>query len=167
MASLDLLFKAWDVAHWEFTLAFEGLSDEDLWKRPHPRLLSVGELAGHLAYWEAVGVTPAEAGGKVDLEHVSIKSPLVDNAFRYYTNSENSPASLPIGCAEVLQELKRVHEEAKAEMTKNNPDSADIIPGFKENTYGQVMEYRVFHVAYHTGQAYSVRHLLGHTTTDN
>jgi len=25
----------------------------------------------------------------------------------------------------------------------------------------------VFHVAYHTGQAYSVRHLLGHETEDN
>ena len=63
MANLDLLVKAWDTAHWEFTQVFEGLADEDVWRRPDPRILSVGELAGHIAYWEAVMFMPAVAGG--------------------------------------------------------------------------------------------------------
>lgn len=54
MDTMEAFLGAWDEAHWEFTLAFEGLSDEDLWKRAHPRLLSVGELAGHVAYWQSV-----------------------------------------------------------------------------------------------------------------
>jgi hypothetical protein len=52
MANLELLIKALDTAHWELGEAFKGLSDEDVWKRPHPRLLSVGELASHIAFWE-------------------------------------------------------------------------------------------------------------------
>ena len=167
MANLDLLVKAWDVAHWEFTQAFEGLSDEDLWKRPHPRLLSIGELAGHIAFWEAVMFTPPVPGGEIDLSQVSIKSPFVDPAFRYYTNSVEGHAVLALGCGDVLKEVKRVHEEAKAGVMKGEPDSGDRLPGFEKMTYGDLLEYRVFHVAYHTGQAYSVRHLLGHTTTDN
>ncbi len=34
-------------------------------------------------------------------------------------------------------------------------------------TWGNLVQYQVFHVAYHTGQIYSVRHLLGHETEDN
>ena len=49
-------FGPWDEAHREFAIACEGLADEDLWTRPEPRLLSVGELAGHIAYWQAVHV---------------------------------------------------------------------------------------------------------------
>lgn len=166
MANLDLLVKAWDSAHWEFSLVFEGLSDEDVWMRADPRLLSVGELAGHIAFWEAVGFLPAAAGGEVDVAKFAIKSPLVDRGFRYYTSSADQPVKLAISSAEVLSELKRIHEEAKIEFLKDSPDSDAPTPGGKM-TYGQVLEYRAFHVAYHCGQAYTVRHLLGHTTTDN
>lgn len=40
--------------YYEVTFAFDGLADENVWKRPTPGLLAVGELAGHVAYWEAV-----------------------------------------------------------------------------------------------------------------
>src|SRR2546421_9959560 len=129
MANLDLLIKAWDTACWEFSLVFEGLADEDVWKRPDPRLLSVGELAGHLAHWEAVGLTPPEPGGEVDMEKVSIKSPLVDSAFRYYTTSVEEPVTRPLGAGQVLKEFQRVHEEAKAVLTKGPPDSEDVLAG--------------------------------------
>lgn len=163
---MDVLAKAWDNAHWEFSLVFEGLGDADVWKRADPRLLSVGELAGHVAFWEAVGFLPAAAGGEVDVTKIAIKSPLIDRGFRYYTSSAAEPVELDLSAADVLNDLKRVHEEAKAEFFKDSPASGDPTPGSKM-TYGQVLEYRVFHVAYHCGQAYTVRHLLGHTTTDN
>ena len=35
---LKELFEDWDTAHWEFSLALEGLSDADLWRRAAPRL---------------------------------------------------------------------------------------------------------------------------------
>ena len=36
-AKIEALVNAWSTGPWELSLAFEGLSDEDLWKRPHPR----------------------------------------------------------------------------------------------------------------------------------
>lgn len=40
-----------DEGYYELKFAFEGLADEHVWTRPKPDLLSVGELAGHIAYW--------------------------------------------------------------------------------------------------------------------
>ena len=53
MADIETLIDAWDEAHREFAIALEGLDDKDLWVRPHPRLLSIGELAAHIAATEA------------------------------------------------------------------------------------------------------------------
>ncbi len=160
MAKLDLLIQAWDEGHREFAIALEGLSDEDLWTRPHPKLLSIGELAGHMMYWEALMV------GKDRLPGDVIEGILVDPAFNYYTEEIGQPVKLDIGVAELLTEVKRVHELAKKAMLDFDPASADALPG-EGWTWGYYLQYRVFHTAYHTGQAYSVRHLLGHTPTDN
>ena len=78
-------WQFWDSAHWEFSLAFEGLSDDDLWRRADPRLLSVGELAGHVALWEA--------------EYTDVESPLRDKRFGYYTNQVTEPVRLDLGVA--------------------------------------------------------------------
>jgi hypothetical protein len=163
MAKLDLLIKAWDEGHREFAIATEGLSDDDLWKRPHPKLLSVGELAGHLAYWQAQKATGhLPAGSPKKIEGI-----LVDPVFSYYTTEVSHPVELKIGVAEMLKELMRVHDEAKNVVLELDPNASDPIPGESRATWGFYLEYMSFHVAYHTGQAYSVRHLLGHETTDN
>ena len=49
-AYLDVL----EEGYYEVKEAFAGLANENVWKRPAEGLLSVGELAGHIAYWEAV-----------------------------------------------------------------------------------------------------------------
>ncbi len=163
MSTLNVLIEAWDEAHREFDIALAGLSDADLWQRAHPALLSVGELAGHIAYWQAVWIT---GGGdhKPDLDSMPVKSPLVNDAFRYYTTSVDHPFELKMGTVEVLAELNRVHEAAKASVAGLEKDAP--YPG-QWGTWGNVVQYQVFHVAYHTGQAYSVRHMLGHKTEDN
>lgn len=167
MAKLETLIKAWDEAVWEFTLVFEGLEDADVWRRPNPRLLSIGELAGHVAYWEAIrSVEPAPDPAE-DLSQVPIKSPLVDGAFRYYTDEVDKPVALNLSAAEVLAEFKRVHEESRAVVARVERDTDDAVEGAKGATWGQYVQYHGFHAAYHAGQAYSVRHLFGHTTTDN
>ena len=49
-----------------------------------------------------------------------------------------------------------------------SPDPATLIPNCQSGfTYGEALEYAVFHIAYHTGQMYSVRHLLGDEPPDN
>jgi len=37
----------------EAKFAFDNLADKDVWKRPADGILSIGELAGHVAFWEA------------------------------------------------------------------------------------------------------------------
>lgn len=151
---IEALLQAWDEGAWEFTLVFEGLSDEDLWKRAHPSLLSVGELAGHVAY------------GAAQMIESGFDSPLVDKAFDYYPRQVASPVKREMTVESVLAELKRVHVACKAQIARVK-DFDEKVPWRDDWTWGGCLRYHVFHVAYHCGQAYSVRHLMGHETTDN
>jgi uncharacterized damage-inducible protein DinB len=156
MAQLDLMIEALDSAHWELSEAFKGLADEDVWKRPDARLLSIGELATHIAYWEDMGTT----GG-------TIGSPFLEEFATYYTSAIEAPLVLSIGAEDLFREVQRIHAEVKALIIAANPYSEDKNPHREGWTWGYSLSYMVFHVAYHTGQIYSVRHLLGHETTDN
>jgi len=156
MANLDLLMKALDSAIWEMSEAFKGLPDEDVWKRPDPRLLSVGELAAHVAHWESVSFLGE-----------GFESPLTGTAAHYYTTNVEKPYQLPMGADAVFSEVKRIHEASKASFAGDPHDSEEKNPSRGGWSWGQTVEYQVFHIAYHTGQIYSVRHLLGHQTVDN
>jgi hypothetical protein len=156
MANLDLLIKALDSAQWELSEAFKGLPDGDVWKRPDPRLLSVGELAAHVAYWEAKSFFGDD-----------FESPLTGPASRYYTSNVGEPLELPMGAEAVLAEVRRIHEAAKASFLAEPHDSEEKNANRGDWTWGFTLEYQLFHVAYHAGQMYSVRHLLGHQPVDN
>ncbi len=168
-------WTALELGYYEVTFAFEGLADVNVWKRPAPGLLSVGELAGHIAYWEAVRL----AGGGADfeehsasaLEACSVKSPLIDHRFAYYPMTIATPPSdqhRAMTASQVCEELLRVHREAVAYLKAQNPTPETVAPGKSPNsTYGEYLKYLAFHIAYHTGQMYSARHLLGETTPDN
>jgi hypothetical protein len=151
----------------EVTEAFKGLADENVWKRPAAELLSVGELAGHVAYWEAVRF----AGEGLDPNLCKVKSPLIDERFAYYPttlSSSPSPEHLNMTAKRVCSELLRVHEETAAYLCSLNPPMDSPFPGGNPGwQYGEALKYTTFHVAYHTGQIYSVRHLLGETPPDN
>ena len=160
MAEIDVLMMALDNAHREFLFVFDGLSDDDLWRRAHPKLLSVGELAGHVVYWEATGVSSDESSDRIE-------SPLVDKRFDYYTNEVDNLVVLELGVEAVASEMKRVHELVRQKILGAAPNLTDKNPSRPMFTWQGHLEYQAFHVAYHGGQAYSVCHLLGHTTTDN
>lgn len=153
---MQLLLKALDTAIWEMGEAFKGLPDEDVWRRAHPRLLSVGEIAAHVAYWESIAFMGE-----------GFASPLVDSAARYYTSNVDELLTLGMTASEVYEEVKRVHGACKATFLELQPDAADPSPHRAEWTWGSLLEYQVFHFSYHTGQMYSVRHLMGHETVDN
>jgi hypothetical protein len=167
-----------ELAYFEVTEAFKGLADEHVWKRPAEGLLSVGELAGHIAHWEAVrlageGGEPELDRGVVepDLAKCRVSSPLIDRRFQYYPMTIANPPSeqhRAMTAEQVCRELLRVHAEAVAHFKARNPDLASTPPGWPPPwTYGEFLKYLVFHVSYHTGQIYSVRHLLGEETPDN
>src|SRR5437588_2552052 len=74
---------------YEIQEAFKGLANENVWKRPADGLLSVGELAGHIAYWEALRL----AGEGEDLSKCKVSSALIDPRFRYYPTTLATPPS--------------------------------------------------------------------------
>ena len=177
---VEVYLRLLEQGYYEVKFAFEGLADEHVWKRPAEGLLSVGELAGHIAYWEAVrlageGGTPdPEANGislLPDLAKCRVSSPLIDHRFAYYPTTLATPPSeqhLAMTAEQVCRELLRVHAESVAHFKALNADLASPVPGWPPNwTYGAFLEYLVFHVGYHNGQMYSVRHLLGEQTPDN
>ncbi len=177
---LEVYLRLLEQGYYEVKFAFEGLADENVWKRPAEGLLSVGELAGHIAYWEAVrlagegGESEPEANGislQPDLAKCRVSSQLIDHRFGYHPTSIAKPPSeqhLAMTAEQVCSELLRVHEESVAHFKALNPDLASHAPGCPQGwTYGTLLEYRVFHISYHTGQMYSVRHLLGEKTPDN
>ena len=147
--------KPLDHAIWEMSEAFDGLADEDVWTRAHPRLLSVGELAAHVAYGEARWIFP------------QLNGPLITEDVGYYLDSVGKPFSLDLGAAALYEEVKRVHAACKEHVLTTMPDLAAKHPERSDWTWGYALEYMAFHIAYHTGQMYSVRHLLGHETANN
>ena len=156
-----------ELDYFEIKEAFGGLADENVWKRPAAGLLSVGEVAAHVAYWEA---TRLAAEGDEERVQQQVESPLVDRRFRYYSGTVDTAPSeqhLAMTGEQVLGELLRVHEASVAHFRALNPTVDSPVPGLGGWTYGESLKYLVFHVAYHTGQIYSARHLLGETTPDN
>ncbi len=168
---LETYLACLDLGYFEVTEAFKNLPDELVWVRPADGLLSIGELAGHIAYWEAArfgGDTP-DGGSSRDLSNCRIQSPLLAEQFGYYTsNIPQLPtvAHRSLTAAQVQAELLRVHAEAMAFLKERNPAMTDKAPYWYSN-FGDLLKYMIFHVSYHTGQMYSVRHLLGDTTPDN
>ena len=171
---VEALLAVLEEGYYEAKIAFEGLADENVWKRPDDRLLSVGDLAGHIAYWEAVRLAGEDSGGEEpepDLEKCRVSSPLIDHRFAYYPMTVATPPSqeqLAMTAEQVCNELLRVHNESVAYFKAQNPDLNSRPPGWlPHHTYRASLSYAAFHVAYHTGQMHSVRHLLGQAPPDN
>lgn len=167
MASIDLLISAWDEAHREYSIGLQNLPDADVWRRPAPELLSVGEVTAHVAYYEAVMATGPASNQGEDVPDLPIKSLLVRRIFYSYPNQLANEVKLDMTAGELSAELNRIHQEARAAITSLNPDSGDQIRGRESVTWADYLQYLGFHVVYHAGQIYSVRHLLGHATPDN
>lgn len=147
--------KPMDSAIWEMGEAFGELADADLWVRPHPRHLSIGELAAHVAY------------GEIRWLHPTLASPLSREDVGYYPHSVEHPLALELGAVALYDEVRRVHEACKAHVLRLRPELGQQLPTRSDWTWADALEYMAFHIAYHTGQIYSVRHLLGHDTPDN
>jgi len=168
---VEAYLRVLEEGYYEVTFAFEGLADANVWKRPAEGLLSVGELAGHIAYWEAVKLAGEGGEPEPDLAKCRVSSPLIDHRFGYYPMTIATPPSdqhLTMTAEQVCSELLRVHNESVAYFKALNPDLDSCSPGWPPNyNYRAFLTYAAFHVAYHTGQMYSMRHLLGEETPDN
>lgn len=155
-----------ELGYFELGEALTGLQDENLWQRPHPTCLSVGELAAHMAYAQAVRL----AGEGRDLAKSKIQSPLLYQSLVYYPYIiESSPPAeaLALTADQLRQETFRILKESTDYLRALNPDLDSLVPGLDGLTHEENLKYMVFHIAYHTGQIYSTRHLLGEQTPEN
>ena len=155
MSKLESLIKAWDMGYFEQGEALRDMPEEELWTRANPRLLSVGELVAHIGYGELQWI-----GGVED-------SPFADDRLQYYPHTLNHPVQLPLSCAQLQEEVERIHAAAKAKVLAADPDYDEPFSGDSERTWGVRVAYMTFHVGYHTGQIYSLRHAMGHETENN
>jgi hypothetical protein len=168
---LEAYLQVLEEGYYEIDISFEGLANDNVWKRPSDRLLSIGEIAGHIAYWEAVKF--AGEGGKPepDLSKCTVSSLLIDRRFSYYTTTiTTSPTEQhrAVTADQVRSELLRVHNQSLAHFKARNPDLDSCPPGWSPKwSYRAFLTYAAFHVAYHTGQIYSARFLLGDVPPDN
>ena len=126
---LEAYVKMLEMGYFEAKESFGGLKDENVWKRPAAGLLSVGELAGHIAYWQAIKL----AGEGEDLTKCKVSSLLIDPRFRYYDTTMATPPSeeqLAMSAEQVCSELQRVHRESVAQVKALNPDLKSDAPGW-------------------------------------
>jgi uncharacterized damage-inducible protein DinB len=166
---IDIYLDYVNEAQRELTFAFEGLADNHVWKRPAEGLPSIGEIAGHIVYWE-VRRLGADNGAWPDFTKCVVQSPFLNEHFDYYPTtlaSSPSPEHLAMTAQQIAAEVARVHEEALAHFKTLNPDLDSTPPGMEGWTWRKSLQYLAFHIAYHTGQIYTTRHLLGETTPDN
>src|SRR5437867_4865286 len=104
---LEVYLRLLEQDYFELGGAFKGLRDENVWKRPAQGLLSVGELAGHIIYWESTRLA-----GNGHPEDCKVKSPLIDSHFRYYTPTLDTAPSdehHAMTAEQVRNEMVRVH----------------------------------------------------------
>jgi DinB superfamily len=169
---LDVYLQLLELDYFELSEAFKGLQDDHVWVRPAEGLLSIGELAGHVAYWEATRFAgEMDADGRPDLSKCKISSPLIDHRFAYFTTTIQQTGvdeRIHMPAEWVGKELTRIHRESVGHLKALNPDLNAHVPGWGSHwTWGESIRYTIFHVAYHTGQIYTARHLLGEETPDN
>jgi len=164
---MEIYLRLLEQAYFEIGEAFKDLNDANVWKRPAEGVLSIGEIAGHMTYWESIRL----AGEGEDVTKCKVTSPLIDARFRYLSDTlKSSPSEqhLAMTAAQVHDEMQRVHKEVLVHFQALNPNLDGPVPGLAAFwTYRSSLEYLIFHVAYHTGQIYLTRHLLGETTPDN
>src|SRR5687768_1286263 len=171
MSELDGIEGVWELGYRELGVAFEGLPDDLVRRRPTPGVLSIGELAGHIAITESVCLTGPGPDFVGSIDGTPVKSWLIDANFYYLPKSlENPPeASMRTRQApELAAEAKRVHEETLRIAEGRGLTLSDPVPGWTDRPlWGAFLRYIAFHVGYHVGQIYTVRHLLGDKTPDN
>lgn len=163
------LVEAWHWMYFETDLAFGGLSEENLHRRPAPGLLSVSENVAHVARSEAsivyrylFGRPPEEwsdglfRGAQFGWPPTMLEGPV-------------SPELARLSVAEVMGEYLRQHERCYAMAGELELPASHVF----EDDWDRIRTVRdrlriaAYHVAYHTGQIYSARHALGEDTPEN
>lgn len=149
--------------------ALDGVEPSHLHVRINPQTLSISEQVAHIAYCEALGVF-----GFLDersQDEWPVESRLLQPTFWYPPEMLNSPIHndlVTMDLSAIKSEWQNVHRSVVArlrelEQTVDAPMPKAWAP---DKTVGGHLRYLSYHVAYHVGQIYLMRHLLGETTPE-
>ena len=185
---VEHLIEAWHWMYFEADLVFGGLQEDNLHRRPAPGLLAVSEHAAHLARSEASIVNRYLFGQLPELPLAPMNggerglggegsSGWADCLFRRaefgwpptMLEGPVNPDLAKLSVAEVFEQLTvqhlRCYELARTLALSPDHEFDDDWPRIR--TVRDRLRIAAYHVAYHMGQIYSVRHLLGEETPEN
>lgn len=166
---VDHLVEAWHWMYFETDLAFGGLSEENLHRRPADGLLSVSEHVAHVARSEASIVNRYLFGQEPnDWADCLFRQPEFGwppTMLEGPVNAELSRMTVREVMDAYLEQHGRCYKLARG--LDLEPDHAFEDDWSRVRTVRDRLRIAAYHVAYHTGQIYSVRHFLGEETPEN
>jgi len=178
-AEVEHLVEAWHWMYFEADLVFGGLQEANLHRRPAPGLLAASEHAAHLARSEAsivdrylFGRAPESplargegAPGWADCLFRRPEFGWPPTMLERPVNPELASLTVSEVYDELLAQHRRCYELAKT--LELPPDHTFDDDWVRIRTVRDRLRIAAYHVAYHMGQIYSVRHLLGEETPEN
>jgi hypothetical protein len=164
------LVNAWDWSYVDFDMAFEGMSHETLHRRASESQISIAEVAAHTIYSEASIIlrylldVPKEGWG----DHFMLRDPYGWPPRILEVPSD--PALLAMSVAEVKGAWRDHHQSFHRQLepfqlSANHrfvDEWSEAAPDVETR-----LRFAAYHVAYHIGQIYTLRQVLGENTPDN
>ena len=155
--------------YFETDLAFGGLAEPNVHRRPGPGLLSVSEHVAHVARSEASIINrylfgqPAEEWADCLFREKLFGWPPT------MLERPVHPELAQMSGKEVMDEYLLQHSRcyALAKTLTMRPDHVFSDDWERVKTLRDRLRIAAYHVAYHTGQIYSARHALGEETPEN
>lgn len=161
------LIEAWHESYRDLEDALSGVSFENLHKRLGANTISISEQVAHIASTEAQIVLQYIAGRDMNESN----SPIVHEDLVYPPNFSGDPIRsnlIVMNLDDLSSELTRVHERCY-EAIRDLELPADYVfdDDWSDTPLRERLQYAAYHVAYHTGQIFLTRHILGEETPDN
>lgn len=163
------LIEAWHWMYFETDLVLGGIKDEHLHLRPGANLIAISEHLAHVARSEA-SIICRYLAGQQDAEWQT--SVLTKDIFGWPPTMLEQPIDpdlAAMGLSEIAAEYLNLHERCyQVALTLDlSPDHVFDDAWERVTTVRDRLRIAAYHVAYHAGQIYSVRHMLGEDTPEN
>lgn len=169
MSETGHLIESWHWMYFETDLVFGGLSEENLHRRPGPGLMAISEHAAHVARSEASIVDRYLFGRDPEA--------WADCLFRRpefgwpptLLEQPVHPDLARMSVREVMEEYLGQHARCYELAHKLELPVEHLFEDDWERcrTVRDRLRIAAYHVAYHAGQIYATRHMLGEETPDN
>jgi len=164
------LIEAWHWSYVDFDMVFEGLSQDHLHVRPGPGTISISEMCAHLLRSEASIVLRYLFGEPAEFweDHFMLKAP-----YGWPPDILEAPIDPRLQAMTVEETKLMVYDRHERIYQRAFTLDLPLDHKFDDewSTPAPTVEVRLrfaaYHVAYHAGQMYQNRHLLGNPTPDN